>query len=87
MQIIGRDGYIPDVDYLKKIDLMRYDYIFKIKYRKELLITISYIKKMNNWITHIDYSQYFKKLNNSRFMYDGEVTNLKRTLLIDNMLK
>lgn len=84
IKIIDPDGYQPVVEYLKKSDLMNDDFKFKIMYKKELLITIYYVKRMNGWLSHIEYN--LQKLNNSMFMEKEEITNLKRTLLIDKIL-
>jgi len=94
IKIVDKDGYQPNMDYFKKVDLMSGDFRFKIMYRKELFITISFLHRTNllnrhGWVTLIDYNYLskLKKLYYSRIMDKDEITNLKRTLLIDNMLK
>lgn len=79
-----------DIDFFKKrADFMNGHYIYKIKYRGEVLFTVYYLGE-NSEYSRADVNTAYKldKLRNrSRFMEKEEVTNLKRTMLIDNMLK
>lgn len=77
---------IPDVEYFKRFDIMSNDFEFRITYKREMLIDICYLQYLGKWIVYI-YKNPLLDRNNFRIMEREEIINLKRTIIIDNILK
>jgi hypothetical protein len=69
-----------------KEDFMTGHNIYKIKFRREILFTLTYSKESKASLDTSFY-RFRRKKKRSRYMDQNEVVNFKRTLLIDNMLK
>ena len=83
---------ILEIEYFRRVERMNGHSVFKIKFRKEVLFSVSYLGESyedpSYRRAYMDTRRKSRKLHNrSRFMEPEEITNLKRTMLIDNMLK
>lgn len=66
--------------YFRKWELMKKDYYYHIMYKKEIILNIHFINDDKFCI-------YMKQTRNSTILSNEEITNLKRTILIDEMMK
>lgn len=78
---------LQDASFFKKrYSLMNGHYHYKIVYKGEIMIDIYYLEReVFEDSFEVTYRGFNRK--KSKFMSKGEIKNLKRTLLIDNMLK